>query len=234
MESGYIKLPRSIDEWEYRKDIKTFSVWLRLLTMANYTPKPWNGIIIERGQCVTSYESLAINCGITMQNIRTTLTKLERRGYITRKSTNRYTVITICNYDTYQGARESEQQGEQQTTNNQVTTTNNIKKEKNIKEVINKGVFSDNAKKNLITDSYSLFIENIEKEYPELCEAMEPPNKLQYEALKEKYNDNYLYGIIGNIANCKTWYSYKYLYAAIKQYINNSDKLPEVDFDTDL
>lgn len=136
MHRGYFKLFRKIDDWEYRKDAKVFSVWMRLLSSANYVAKSWEGIVIERGQCVTSLENLAKDCGLSVQNVRTALKKLEKSGNLTRKSTNKYTIVTICKYDEYQSLENGSQQASQQSTNNQLTTTNKDNKDDNSKEVI--------------------------------------------------------------------------------------------------
>ena len=102
MDKGYVKLYRSIDEWEYRQDIKTFSVWMRLLTLANHAQKEWRGVFVGIGECITSVEHLSNFCGVSIQSVRTALDKLEKSKCIVREGTNRYTKISICNYGFYQ------------------------------------------------------------------------------------------------------------------------------------
>lgn len=227
MDGGYIKLYRSIDSWEYRQDPNVFSVWIRLLTMANYESKQWNGIIIERGQCVTSVNVLVKECGLTTQNVRTALKKLEKSGNLTRKTTNKYTIVTICKYEDYQSGDNITQQTSQQTTNKQLTTTKNIKKERSIEEVIlkdNMVIFSDLPDESVNpqneTQNNSLiefseiksYIDNSDISYMEFTFS-------QYKKLKNTLSYERIVDVITQIENCNTWHTYKSLYAAIEQYL---------------
>jgi hypothetical protein len=85
------------------------------------------GIHINRGQLVTNRKELSERTGISEQSVRTCLDRLKSTSEITTKSTNKYTVVTLCNYDYYQGKKsETNQQNNQQTnqqlTNNQPAT----------------------------------------------------------------------------------------------------------------
>lgn len=107
---------------------------------------PWQGRVIQRGQLVTSYTSLAESLGFTVQQVRTAINKLKSTGEITSESTNKFTVITVVNweiyqscdtdatYDTTQYATNEQQTSNNQTTNNQQHRKNvkNVKEEKNI------------------------------------------------------------------------------------------------------
>lgn len=130
-------------EWEWYTDTNVKVVFIHCLLKANFTQKNWRGITIDRGSFITSYSNLANETGLTVQKVRTSLKKLETTGEITIKTTNKYTVISIKKYDSYQ-QKDSEQQAEQQTNNNQITnnqqtnnnqitTTKNDKNEKNDK-----------------------------------------------------------------------------------------------------
>lgn len=142
MGSGFVKLFRSITEWEWYQDANTMRVFLHLLLHANYKPKKWQGITIEAGQFITSRDKLAVDLKLSVQQIRTSLNKLKSTSEITIKTTNRFTVITINKWQQYQGHEETksdvnedyqptEQPASQPTDNQQITTT---KKDKNEKE----------------------------------------------------------------------------------------------------
>ena len=78
-----------------------------LLLMANWKNSEIitrNGekLIIKRGQLITGREELARKTGLGSQSIRTSLKHLEKLEFLTINSTKHYTVITICNYDSYQ------------------------------------------------------------------------------------------------------------------------------------
>lgn len=138
MSNGWIKLHRELVDWEWYQDANTMRVFLHVLISANHKAAKWRGIAIERGQFVTSYDHLAKALGLTIQNVRTSISKLKKSENLTVKSTSRYTILSVCNYDTYQSREEptntpanKPSTNHQQTTNKQLTTN---KKEKNNKE----------------------------------------------------------------------------------------------------
>lgn len=135
--TGYIKLYRKFAEWEWYQDANVTRVFLHLLLSTNYEDKRWRGQLIKRGQFVTSLEHLSNGLGLSIQQIRTALEKLEGTGEIAKQSTNQYTLITICKFDCYQAEGEAEQQtdnnqitNEQQTDNKRITTTKEYKEYK--------------------------------------------------------------------------------------------------------
>lgn len=115
---GFIKLYRSVLDWEWFNDINTFRLFLYCLLKANYSDTKWRGIDIERGSFITSYQKLANATGLTVQQVRTSLNKLEVTGELTHKSHSKYSVVVINNYEHYQ---ENNTQSNKQT-NKQVTT----------------------------------------------------------------------------------------------------------------
>jgi len=62
----------------------------------------WQGQRVERGQLVTSRNALSVATGIPEQSIRTALKRITQTGEIAVKSTSRFTIITVHQYDTYQ------------------------------------------------------------------------------------------------------------------------------------
>lgn len=106
------------------------------LMLANYEDKIWNGIEIKRGQFLTSRKNFAKSSHTTEQKVRDFWHNLTRVGFLTTKRTNRYTLITICNYDRYQNLSnylKEKEPTEEPTRNQQRTTTKEyIKKEKEI------------------------------------------------------------------------------------------------------
>ncbi len=122
--SGFIQLHRKFLEWEWYDDHNTKMVFIHLLLKANYKPKNWRGEEIKRGQFVTSTKTLSNELQLSVQQIRTCLTKLESTGEIDKQATNKLTKITICKYDSYQSfENDSNKQTtrEQQTDNKQIT-----------------------------------------------------------------------------------------------------------------
>lgn len=99
---GWIKLYRKMTEWEWYDDINTKVLFLHLLLTANHKDRKWKGKIIKRGQKLTSISYLAQEVGLTIQNIRTSLSKLKSTNEITVEVTHKYTLITIEKYSDYQ------------------------------------------------------------------------------------------------------------------------------------
>lgn len=104
LESGYIRLYRSFLTWEWYTDGITKDVFLHLILTANWEPKKWRGITVERGQRVYSRASLAREMRLSERNVRTALNHLISTGEVTSQSTPQYSIITVKNYDLYQQA----------------------------------------------------------------------------------------------------------------------------------
>lgn len=113
--SGYIKLHRSLLEWEWHDDSETLSVWIHLLLLANFKSVEWHGISLQPGQIVTSRDSLVKATGLSERKIRTALSRLKSSGCLTIESTNRFTLISIVNFEFFQGLNDGfDQQNDQQ------------------------------------------------------------------------------------------------------------------------
>ena len=137
--NGYIKIYRTLLDWEWYDDSNTKIVFLHLLLNANWRESKYHGYIIPRGGLVIGLESLSKTLGISIQSIRTSLNHLKSTNEITIKSTNKFSIVTIVNWEKYQGCdddanKQTNKQltNEQQTTNKQLTTEEeykNIRKE---------------------------------------------------------------------------------------------------------
>lgn len=99
---GYIKLFRTIQDWEWYDDPNTLALWVHLLVGANWKESEWHGEAIPRGSFITSVSKLASETGLSERQIRTCLGRLEKTGEIVREGTNKWTKITVCKYDSYQ------------------------------------------------------------------------------------------------------------------------------------
>lgn len=124
---GWIKSYRSILEWEWWGDHNTTILWIYLLHAVNYEPKKWQGKVIEPGQLVTSLGHLAEQTGLSIRSIRTSLDKLNLTGEIEKKTTSRYTLVTVRNWEKFQDKATNKRQ----TNDKQTTTTKEVKKERN-------------------------------------------------------------------------------------------------------
>jgi biotin operon repressor len=134
---GFVKFWRSMEDWEWYKDTNTFRVFFHLILKVNYKEKRWQGISVMPGQIITSAEGLAEDLHLSRQNVRTALEHLKSTGEITIKTTNKFSLITVANWASYQdndtqptSKSTSKITIDQPSTNHQLTTTKEVKKER--------------------------------------------------------------------------------------------------------
>ena len=134
--AGWIKLHRSLLDWEWYDDANTCRLFIHLLLRANHKPKNWRGIAINTGQLLTGRKVLAEQTGLSEQQVRTSLNKLKSTNEITIKSTSHNSLITLVCWESYQQNNQEDNQAvtKQQPTDNQAVTTNkNVKNDNNEK-----------------------------------------------------------------------------------------------------
>ena len=134
--AGWIKLHRSLLDWEWYDDANTCRLFIHLLLRANHKPKNWRGIAINTGQLLTGRKVLAEQTGLSEQQVRTSLNKLKSTNEITIKSTSHNSLITLVCWESYQQNNQDDNQAvtKQQPTDNQAVTTNkNVKNDNNEK-----------------------------------------------------------------------------------------------------
>ena len=126
-ENEFIKLNRKIKNWEWYTDVNTAHFFIYCLLKANWKDGRFQGKDIERGSFVSSLEKMKTECGLSVQQIRTALNKLQSTGELTNKSYTKYRIITVNNYDLYQSInKQDNKQPNKQVTNNQQTNNKQI------------------------------------------------------------------------------------------------------------
>ena len=159
MNEGYIKLYRSMLDWEWYSETNTMVLFLHLLLKANYEDKRWMGVEIKRGQLITSLATLKEETTLSIRNIRTSLKRLKSTHEVTVETTHHYTIITINNYNTYQSespdgdtasdtASDKQVTSKRQASDTRVTTTKEVKNER-----IN--TFSKESKEKFLSEKFS-------------------------------------------------------------------------------
>lgn len=137
-DSGWINLHRKILGWEWYSDINTCRLFIHMLLKANWQEGKFRGITVPRGSFVSSLDKLSKETSLTQREIRTAILHLKMTGELTVKTTNKYSVFTIQNYDLYQSndTQNDNKETNERQTNDILTTTieksNKDKKEKNI------------------------------------------------------------------------------------------------------
>ena len=99
---GWIKIHRKVFEWRWYTDPNTFRLFVHLLLKATSKSIEWQKIELLPGQLITGRKVLSHELKLSEREIRTSLNKLKATSEIAIKSTNKYSVITICNWTAYQ------------------------------------------------------------------------------------------------------------------------------------
>ncbi len=102
MGAGYIKLHRSMRDWEWYNDLPVFRLFTSMLFMANWKDKRWQGIVIKRGQFISGRKALAIETGLSEKQVRTAIEKLKSTNELATEKAKGGTLFTIANYSKYQ------------------------------------------------------------------------------------------------------------------------------------
>jgi len=124
--ANWIKLHAQSIQSDVFQDADLWKLWCYILLRTSRNGNRWHigGTIIEigRGQCAIGRKQAATDCGFSEQHTRTLLSRLEKLGNLTIKSTNKATVVTVCNWDTYQSSQPSNQPANQPAINQQSTS----------------------------------------------------------------------------------------------------------------
>jgi hypothetical protein len=162
MAKGWISLHRRFLDWEWYDDNNTMKLFIHLLLKANHKKKNWKGITIIKGQVLTGRKQLSFETKLSEQQIRTSLNKLKSTNEITIKTTNLYSLVSITNWNKYQGNNQPIT-NEQPTSNQQVTTTNNENNENNENNILGKSLKNFQEIKKETLEAFS-FIEQLQRE----------------------------------------------------------------------
>ena len=180
-ENGYIKLFSKFQHWGWYSDSKSVHLFIHLLINANFKDGWFMCEQIKRGELATSVNSLSERTGLTHKEVRTRLKNFEKTGEIGKRTGNRFTVITICKYDSYQhnpndkGKPTGKQRAnEGQTKGKQRATIEEEKKKRRIDEK---------------SESSAHPIQKfISKNYPDLDSMEEPLTFEQAELIERRYS----------------------------------------------
>ena len=97
----FIKLYRKMTDWEWYSDTNCVRVFLHFLLKANWEDSEYRGTPIPRGSMVIGRLSLSKELGLSERCLRTTINRLRKCHAIDQRSTNQFSVVSVCNFDTY-------------------------------------------------------------------------------------------------------------------------------------
>lgn len=194
---GFIKLSRSISACNWFEDNNTLAVLVRLTLSAEWQDTSCNGIELKRGQLITTIPQIAQSNQLTVQQTRTILNRLKSTGRITVRSTPKFSIITLNDFDSdFESNRQinrqppENQQTEQQTINRPSLL---YKENKNIQE-------AEETARTRASGAVSNVLETAVREYNENCKSLEPltgelsyhQGRLVVEAFKELHGVSFV------------------------------------------
>ncbi|HCU64572.1 MAG TPA: hypothetical protein DF774_02300 [Rheinheimera sp.] len=140
--SGWIKLHRSLKDhflFDFNEPDKALA-WIDLLLSASFEDckvhVKGRVINVSRGQFVVSQVTLQKRWGMSQNKVKRFLNLLENEGMVNVQTNDATTIITICNYDSYQEVQQQDERtdgrADERTTNEPRTT---LKEDKEIKKI---------------------------------------------------------------------------------------------------
>ena len=113
---GWIKVQRKLFKhylWEENRKLSKFEAWLDLLQLVSYAKENQqliSGLLCKwgRGQYPISISFLCKRWNWTDKPVRNFLKMLEYDEMITLEKASKWTMLTVCKYDSYQGEGQAE------------------------------------------------------------------------------------------------------------------------------
>ena len=145
MHRGYVKLWRCIEDSGLVGQPNAFYLYSFLLLRATHKQKSFvaggAAFDLEPGQVIVGRNKLAEETGLSVQNVRTDLSLLKKLSLITCKITKKCTIVSISNWNEYQG-----QQAESIETNERSKKKRKIAQFEGVKASKDKGAFEASCK----------------------------------------------------------------------------------------
>lgn len=184
---AYLPINRKLFDhflWDERRVFSRFEAWLDLIQLVSYTAdntKIINGVVVEwgRGQYPISRSFLSDRWCWGPQKIRGFLALLKLKGQITLKSTSVCTIITLCNYEYYNGEQPTEDNSDNQRTTSGQPEINKVNK------INNNNIYKGGKKEKAETD----FSEEVKELYNSVVILFEEKTRPQTPAQIRDWHD---------------------------------------------
>jgi len=160
---GWVKIHRKILQNAIISKPHYAWLWVCLILLANHKEKEfiWNNkkVVLNRGQLLTGRKKLSKITGVKETSVERVLKYLESEHQIKQEKTNKFRVITIINYEKYQGEEHQDDIEETQTKMNRM------------KRIDSKFPISSNSEK--------LKEQSVSREYPEPIDKLKEQSKIK-------------------------------------------------------
>jgi len=111
---GWIKLHRQLLTNGWLKNHKLLAFWIYCLLKATHEPVKviwgFQEVHLDPGQFIFGRHKAAKETGLSEREIRTCLDSLSKAGNLTSKATNRFSILSVVNWDTYQNPKNQNDQ----------------------------------------------------------------------------------------------------------------------------
>lgn len=140
---SWVKLHRSLLQWEWYDDTNALRLLIHLLVSVNYEDKKWRGMLIPAGSMVFSWDTLSTQLGLSVKQCRVAMEKLENSGEVARKRATKGQLVSLTKWEKLQnneGERADNGATKGQLKGRQRATTKEYKEVEESKEVKNKEI----------------------------------------------------------------------------------------------
>lgn len=171
MNNGWIKLYRKTIECGFFNNPSLSHFWVWCLLKASHKEQQlsvkYQSVPLLPGQFVFGRKVASLETGLSERTIRTSVNHLKELGNVTIKSTNKFSILTICKWDTYQKLSTGDDQQNDLPTTNRRPTDDHIQEGKEVK--------NDNK---LSGKGFKFDLRRVEKEYTDGKITLEKKNEI--------------------------------------------------------
>jgi hypothetical protein len=168
VETGYIKLFRKVIHCGFFNNPNLAHFWVWCLCKASHKEHKlsvgYQVVTLRPGQFIFGRKNASLETGLSHKSVRTCLDHLCKLENIVTKPTNKFTIVTICKWDSYQN--EDLQDGQQTASRRpadgqQVATNKNVKNDKNVKNTAFEHLWNRYPRKLGKDKAYKSFIKTV-------------------------------------------------------------------------
>jgi len=211
MSEGWIKLHRKLLDSRVFANEGLLKVWIYCLCRANHeknyvnivTGKGETEVEIRSGEFIFGRKSCSKDLGMNPSTLYKRMQKLEKMGNVNIQSNSHYSIVSICNWSSYQESKNAKEQAKEHASNKQVTgreqASNTDKNDNNVKNEKNNGIPSKQdlidyfkEKGDMIKEDIPLEADNFINHYEELDWKNGKGNKIEnWKRQAGTWNNNY-------------------------------------------